>query len=382
MFRGQFSRGLHATHCEQVGSIKNFFKRFLKESGLYQRAIGRINMIMKISAYLHGSNRRQLRLRKQSRGFTLVELLVVVGTLAVLALVLVPALAGTKMDSWRVQCQSNLKQLQAGFQLFTQDHGDMFPPACYANGSGAVTWDSWIYAYISGGKNVTVSEAALGVYAMNPNDAAMLGAAVGLPVVVCPVDAQLPKISWMHVGGDPTAPLQYAPRTYEMVSPGSSYGVDFQVNPQNGKYPLPDLNQPNRHGVGIYWYASSGAVDWEAKGYKTSVVKDPAGTILLCEQASSQGTEGGQWPCLSFGPYTSNGGAYGNLYQIDAAAPTDWAHLTSGGYGEGQRLYPAHANRFNYLFHDGHVAALKVEQTVGSGTLTAPKGMWTVRPGD
>jgi Tfp pilus assembly protein FimT len=46
--------------------------------------------------------------------FTLTELLVVVGTLAVLALLLVPALAGTKADSWRIQCQNNLKQLQFG----------------------------------------------------------------------------------------------------------------------------------------------------------------------------------------------------------------------------------------------------------------------------
>jgi prepilin-type processing-associated H-X9-DG protein/prepilin-type N-terminal cleavage/methylation domain-containing protein len=340
-------------------------------------------MIMKIPAYLHGSNRRRLRLRKQRRGFTLVELLVVVGTLAVLALVLVPALAGTRMESWRLQCQYNLKQLQAGMQLFTQDHDDMFPPACYGtSGGGAITWDSWIYNYISGGRNVTVSQAAQGVYAMNTNDAATMGIGLGLPVVVCPVDAQLPKISWMHVNSDPTQPLQFAPKTYAMVSVGSTYGTDFQVNPQSGKYPLPDLNQPNRRGVGIYWYASSGAVDWEAKGYKTSVVKDPGGTILLCEVASSQGLMGNQWPCLSFGPYTSNGGTYGNLYQIDTAAPTDSAHLVTSGYGEGGLLYPAHGNRFNYLFHDGHVAALKIEQTVGSGTLTAPKGMWTVRPGD
>jgi len=48
------------------------------------------------------------------QAFTLTELLVVVGTLAVLALLLVPALAGTKTDSWRVQCQNNLKQLQYG----------------------------------------------------------------------------------------------------------------------------------------------------------------------------------------------------------------------------------------------------------------------------
>jgi prepilin-type N-terminal cleavage/methylation domain-containing protein/prepilin-type processing-associated H-X9-DG protein len=339
-------------------------------------------MTMKTPAYLHGSNRRWLSLRKQRRGFTLVELLVVVGTLAVLALVLAPALAGTRMETWQLQCQNNLKQLQVGMQLFTQDHGDMFPPAAYQGSSGQLSWDSWIYNYVSGGKSVTVSQAATGVYAMNTNDAATMGIGLGLPVVACPVDAQLPKVSWMHVNSDPTQPLQFAPKTYEMVSAGSAYGTDFQVNPQSGKYPLPELNQPNRHGVGIYWSASSGAVDWEAKGYKTSAVKDPAGTMLLCEVASSQGTEGNIWPCAALGPWASDGTTYGNLYQIDVAAPKGAAQLSANGRSEGQLLYPAHGNRFNYLFHDGRVAPLRIEATVGTGTLSAPKGMWTVAPGD
>ena len=321
--------------------------------------------------------------------FTLTELLVVVGVLGVLALLLVPALASTKTDSWRLQCQNNLKQLQVGMQLFTQDHNEMFPPACYSASSGMLTWDSWIYAYVSGGKNVTINQASIGVYAVTSNNAALFGGAFGLPVMACPVDAQLPKVNWMYAG-QAGGVLLYAIKTYEMVSAGSAYGTDFQVNPQNGQYPLPDLNQPNRHGVGIYWYATSGGVDWDAKGYKTSVVKDPAGTILLCEDASSQGCEGNQWPCTCLGPQTSSGsaGGFGNLYQIDTAAPTDAAHLYSGGYSEGGLLYAAHGNRFNYLFHDGHVAALRVEDTVGSASgsppvkLTNPKGMWTVVPGD
>ena len=86
--------------------------------------------------------------------FTLTELLVVLGTLAVLALVLVPALAGTKIDTWRIQCQNNLKQLQVGFQLFAQDHGDMLPPAGWASGGSSnryqISWDSFINKYIGG----------------------------------------------------------------------------------------------------------------------------------------------------------------------------------------------------------------------------------------
>jgi prepilin-type processing-associated H-X9-DG protein len=321
-------------------------------------------------------------------GFTLTELLVVVGTLAVLALLLVPALAGTKTDVLRLQCQDNLKQLQVGMQLFTQDHNDMFPPSCYASsylGIKTISWDSWIYSYISGGRSLTVNQGSSGHYAVNPTDAAILGTAVGLPVLACPIDAQLPKAKWMHVANDPSQPLYLAPRTYEMISAGSTWPVDIEVDPQSGKYPLPDLNQPGRHGVGICWSGNSTTVDWDAKGYKTSVVKDPAGTILLAEDASNWGNEGGQWPCCCVAPVCSPSfSAWSALFQIDPNAPTGTAILVSGdiSYSEGSLLYPAQGNRFNYLFHDGHVAALKIEQTVGIGTTTSPKGMWTVAPGD
>jgi prepilin-type processing-associated H-X9-DG protein len=36
--------------------------------------------------------------------------------------------------------------------------------------------------------------------------------------------------------------------------------------------------------------------------------------------------------------------------------------------------YGIHGRRFNYLFHDNHVPAVKIEQTVGRGALSIPKG--------
>lgn len=43
--------------------------------------------------------------------------------------------------------------------------------------------------------------------------------------------------------------------------------------------------------------------------------------------------------------------------------------------------YGLHSQRFNYLFHDGHVP-LKTTETLGTGTLANPKGMWTMTAGD
>ena len=195
----------------------------------------------------------------------------------------------------------------------------------------------------------------------------------------------LPKVYWMD---DPSGNLQYSIKTYEMVSAGKAWSVDFQVNPKNG---LPNLfdRSYNRMGVGIYWEADpGGSVDINAKGYPTSVVRDPAGTILLCEDSSTQGTMGNQWPSCCQGPWISDGGANGNLYQIDAAAPTDVAKLKTDHFSTGSLLYKAQNNRFNYAFHDGHVEPLKYEDTLGSASgplqvrVQNPKGMWTIAAGD
>jgi prepilin-type processing-associated H-X9-DG protein len=326
---------------------------------------------MKPSIHSNRLNRTPSVPVQPDQAFTLTELLVVVGTLAVLALLLVPALAGTKTDSWRTQCQNNLKQLQVGFSLFAQDHNEMFPPAGYQASSGTLTWDAYIRHYF--GDTNSDSSWTQGIL--------WAGSSPTMETIeLCPADRQ-PRVMWMYGSG---GALQFAPRTYAMNSAGSASGTTIQVNPQNGTYPLPDLNQPNRHGVGIYWQATSGAPDWDAKGYKTSVVKDPGGTILLTEQASSMNAIGNIWPCVSLGPIIADGtaGGWGNLYQIDAVAPQNPATLTQNGYNEGQQLYQAHWNRFNYLFHDGHVEALQYQQTIGTGTLSSPKGMWTVVPGD
>jgi prepilin-type N-terminal cleavage/methylation domain-containing protein/prepilin-type processing-associated H-X9-DG protein len=319
------------------------------------------------------------------RGFTLIELLVVIAIIAILAAILLPALAAARSRAIRMQCMSQMKQLDLGINLFVGDNSETFPAAGYTATAGVLSWDSWIYPYVGGSSSLSLDQADLGTYAIDPTDGDALGDAIGLKIMACPADT-FPKISWMY---DPGGNLQFSIRSYAMVTAGKSWGVDYQVDPKNGTTPLPDLSQPGRLGVGIYWQSSSDTTpNWGAKGYPTSVVRDPAGTILLCELASSQGAMGNIWPCCCFGPQTADGGANGNLYQIDTAAPTDVVKLQADGYNEGRQLYKAHNNRFNYAFHDGHVETLRIEDTIGNVpgpavfAILKPRGMWTVVPGD
>jgi len=56
------------------------------------------------------------------RAFTLVELLVVIGIVAVLAALLLPVVLSSKHKAQRVQCVGNLRQLGIGLQSFVADN--------------------------------------------------------------------------------------------------------------------------------------------------------------------------------------------------------------------------------------------------------------------
>jgi len=64
-------------------------------------------------------------------GFTLVELLVVIGIIAVLISILLPALAKAREQARTVVCASNLRQLMFGFIMFANEHHQTMPGGQY-----------------------------------------------------------------------------------------------------------------------------------------------------------------------------------------------------------------------------------------------------------
>src|SRR5437762_2546340 len=67
-------------------------------------------------------------MKSQRRAFTLIELIVVIGVIAMLAAILFPVFAQARRAARKTSCQSNLRQLGMAFHLYAQEYDERLPP--------------------------------------------------------------------------------------------------------------------------------------------------------------------------------------------------------------------------------------------------------------
>ncbi len=93
-------------------------------------------------------------------GFTLVELLVVIGIIAILIAIILPTLAGARQAAEQLQCASNLRSIGLGIVIYLDQNQGTYPPAYLyldeqiVNGvetppsasTGYVHWSTYLYS--------------------------------------------------------------------------------------------------------------------------------------------------------------------------------------------------------------------------------------------
>jgi prepilin-type N-terminal cleavage/methylation domain-containing protein/prepilin-type processing-associated H-X9-DG protein len=110
-----------------------------------------------------------VRFKLSRAGFTLIEMLVVIGIIAILAGILFPVLSNARHKGFQATCFSNLMQLGQAFKLYINDNSGYFPPWCASNpdpnvapdpkdkpAAGIVTWDVPLVTDYLQGKTATV----------------------------------------------------------------------------------------------------------------------------------------------------------------------------------------------------------------------------------
>lgn len=298
-------------------------------------------------------------------GFTLVELLVVIGIIALLVSMLLPVLNNARRAARTVQCASNIRQILLGMQMYVGENKGYFPGG--PNSSGAFLlepgYDDFNCPNIS---QIWDWQAPIGhmLGANFPTDgdhasrAKRFSLLVTFPAFTCPDNDYLATPYSPPIAGLPTTIVCSYNLAYVFQlrhSPGPGYTAPVYYNPPEGYTPkVGDVGDASRK-----IYIADGA-----RYSNATTVPD----YDLNIKGSNGGTYGDVGAFDSFSNSLSRKGAPGNG-QTD---PSKDSRQYGFRHGSRQVHAPADAYRFNAGFFDGHV------ETMGD-LQGADPGLWTPR---
>src|SRR3954471_23502774 len=92
------------------------------------------------------------RQHKSRTAFTLVELLVVIGIIAVLISILIPTLGKAREASKRTMCLSNLRQIHQMLLIYASTNKDQIPLGCLGTtvGGSAIEMNNYFISFGTG----------------------------------------------------------------------------------------------------------------------------------------------------------------------------------------------------------------------------------------
>jgi len=192
-----------------------------------------------------------------ARAFTLVELLVVIGVIAILAALLLPALLGAKAQALRAKCVGNERQLHAVWAIYPSDNDDRL----VANGGDLSPTSANPHLWVYGGDHMSQATLTNWLYLVGANFALFTSYQPNHSVYKCPAD----NSTWPLMTTPPKMvtelrsysmncymgmPLNSPYAVYPVDSLSSSYKVylrtsDFKTDSPANRFVFMDVNPAN-----------------------------------------------------------------------------------------------------------------------------------------
>lgn len=284
------------------------------------------------------------RFQRPQRGFTLVELLVVVAIISLLMGLTLPAVQMAREAARRTQCKNNLKQLGLALAQYEMKFKEI-PPARPAD--GFLTWPVLLFPELEQ-QNLYDRFDILARYAdQNPDFVRM-----GTPIMFCPTRRTVGEVSNFESAGEPVGALgDYAGNA------GSSFSyIGDAWSSFDG-----EVDGVICSGLSNYNQVVAGRLQNRPKGrFRLSQVKDGlSNTIFVGEKSVSKLYEGepGGWGdgCIYNGEQPGTAMRLGGLglpLEVDPPAPGPGTIPTFGSY---------HGDLTNFLLGDGSVVSIPNE---------------------
>ena len=205
-------------------------------------------------------------IRRQHGAFTLIELLVVIAIIAILAAMLLPVLAKSKLKGQQAYCQNNLHQIALGLTLFSDDNGGFVIPFVTGTDgrSGGGFWPDPVPAPFTGESPTSATSRVQAQLKLSP----LYPFCPNVNCYHCPGDTRYrraPGSGWAfdsyskteNYGGDPDSGYSGQNATYTKTS---------QINAPSLTFTMTEDSDDRGFNVGTWvvnWGLTSGRFSWE-----------------------------------------------------------------------------------------------------------------------
>lgn len=139
-------------------------------------------------------------MRRALRGFTLLELLVMVAILGALLSLAVPAVVRVRESASRTRCANNLRQIGLALHAYHDAHGQLPPGTSFRDGKDPLPFMSWLTRLLPFVEQDALWQQALAAYGLDKDfrdDPPHVGFGTFLPLYLCPSDPSSAGSRWV-----------------------------------------------------------------------------------------------------------------------------------------------------------------------------------------